>query len=41
MFFFMLLFLAFQTRVLVTHSVQYLPSMDQIIVLQDGKVLEV
>ncbi len=31
----------FQTRVLVTHGVQYLPHMDQIIVLQDGKVSEV
>lgn len=31
----------FQTRVLVTHAVQYLPYVDQIIVLQDGVISEV
>ncbi|CAH3177882.1 unnamed protein product [Porites lobata] len=30
-----------KTRVLVTHAVQYLPHMDQIIVLQDGVISEV
>lgn len=31
----------FQTRIFVTHAVQYLARVDQIIVLQDGVVSEV
>ena len=31
----------FQTRIFVTHAVQYLAHVDQIIVLQDGVVSEV
>lgn len=34
-------FFSFQTRVLVTHSVRFLPHMDQIIVIQDGEISEV
>ena len=30
-----------QTRVLVTHGVGFLPQVDQIIVLQDGRISEV
>ena len=30
-----------KTRVLVTHSIGYLPQMDQIIVMKDGKFSEV
>ena len=37
----MTIFFSFQTRVLVTHSVRFLPYMDQIIVIQDGEVSEV
>nr|CAD7452937.1 unnamed protein product [Timema tahoe] len=32
--------LSLQTRVLVTHSITYLPKVDMILVLKDGKVLE-
>ena len=31
----------FQTRILVTHSISFLPQVDQIVVLQDGRISEV
>lgn len=31
----------FQTRVLVTHGINFLPEVDQIIVLSQGKISEV
>ena len=37
----MFLLLGIQTRVLVTHGIQWLPMVDQIIVLTDGVVSEV
>ena len=30
-----------KTRILVTHGISYLPQMDQIIVLKDGKISEI
>ena len=30
-----------QTRILVTHGIAFLPQVDQIIVLQDGRISEV
>ena len=37
-----LFFLVFlQTRLLVTHGVHFLPQMDQIIVLKEGRITEV
>ena len=30
-----------QTRVLVTHGISFLPQVDQIVVLQDGRISEV
>ena len=30
----------FQTRILVTHSISYLPHVDKIIVLEDGRISE-
>ena len=30
-----------QTRILVTHGLSFLPQVDQIVVLQDGKISEV
>ena len=32
--------MAAQTRVLVTHGIQFLPEVDEVIVLRDGKVTE-
>lgn len=34
-------FMLLQTRVLVTHGVSFLPQVDKIIVLVDGKITEV
>ncbi|CAH7667979.1 P-loop containing nucleoside triphosphate hydrolase protein [Phakopsora pachyrhizi] len=34
------LFKTFQTKVLVTHSLQYLPQVDQIIYITDGRIVE-
>ena len=33
--------IAFQTRILVTHGISFLPQADQIVVLQDGRISEV
>lgn len=33
-------FWLFQSRVLVTHSITYLPYVDRIIVLKDGQILQ-
>ena len=30
-----------KTRILVTHGISYLPQMDQIVVLKDGKISEI
>ena len=35
-----MLLINFQTRILVTHSLTYLPRVDHIIVLKNGKVVE-
>lgn len=34
-------FVSLQTRLLVTHGVHFLPQMDQIIVLKEGRITEV
>ena len=34
-------FAVFQTRIFVTHGVGFLPQVDQIIVLQNGRISEV
>ena len=31
---------AMQTRVLVTHGIQFLPEVDEVIVVRDGKITE-
>ena len=35
-----MLYVSFQTRILVTHGLTYLPKADQIICLKDGRVTE-